>query len=418
MKISNFRYEVGDGFFEISAKYVWEDNEREDQEIYFRYSGSVNETYFNLDTIAQPFLIAAIVPALRRGERSISIVDADICPWLKDNLSTFMRYLVDWYWYKYDRNPGDKWIPNIECESSTVNVPEHRRTASFFSGGVDSLYSIMRNHNNIPIDHPGRVEDVIFVHGFDMGNRPDRGTEEAFYSSVVRSMGLVLETEKLNLISAYTNIRSLDPYTDCWLDEYMGSAMSAVAHGLTGQLTDVLIASSYEIGTLHPFASHPVIEPRLSSYAMRVHHDGESFSRVDRVRMISTWPEAMSSLRVCFYGDEDGLNCGMCPKCIRTKLELICAGKLAEAVTMKGGEPSPKQVRSNMEVQHDTSMFMPTLARELRRGGRADLSWSVLFCYQKYMLKHWLNPVTILKAIDENVLSGRLKRHLSTFREK
>ncbi len=408
MKIFGFTQEQAGQYRTLSASICWEDSDRPSQEIYFRYGAS--DAYF-LDENYHPFLIAAIIPALRRGERRIHI-DGAICPWLKDNLESFMAYMAHWYWYKYDRPINDQPLVSIEAEVCLQQQRPEKRTGAFFSGGVDSLYSLRRNRLNIPLDHPGSVRDAIFVHGFDMGTRPKRGTEDEYFDYVIESMKSFVDEAQLNLIPVFTNLRTLDPYTDCWLDEYMGSAMAAVAHGLSGKLSDVFVASSYEIPKLHPFASHPVLEPRLSSFGLRMHHDGERLSRVERVKLIADWPLALASLRVCFFGKEGQLNCGECPKCIRTKLELLCVGKLREACTMPGKEPSESMVRKGLRLQPDTIQFMSSLIHALKDIGRGDLVRAVRYTQWKYYFSRLMSWKDVVKAIDRIVLKGMLKRKL------
>lgn len=400
----------------LAATYHWEESERPSQRIYLRYGA--DDAYFDDRSLAMPFLIAGVVPALRRGEKRITVDSMGACPWLLDNLKTFMGYLINWYWYRYDRHPDDRTLPDLEVDSIELDPPRERRTASFYSGGVDSLYSLRRNRINIARGHPGSISDAIFVHGFDMGTRPQRGTEEDFFQSVIDSMQPVIEPEGLNVIPVFTNMRSLDKGTDCWVDEYMACAMSAVAHGLVGKLTDVIMASSHEIPGLHPSASHPMLDPRLSSYGCRINHDGELYSRVDRVRMISQWPEAMRTLRVCFFGDDSGLNCGKCPKCLRTKLELICAGKLDQAVTFPGGEPSPAQIRADMPIEHNTIHFMGTLERELRVVGRHDLADAVRSNRRKYHISRYMGVRELLQNLDRKIMKGALKRRITAGRQQ
>ena len=406
MKIFGLSHEQEDEYQVLSASISWEESDRATQRIHFRYGA--DKSYFISENY-HPFLLATVIPAIRRRERRIHI-DGAICPWLKDNLLSFMSYMTNWYWYKYDVDKDDAPLVAIEAGSRQPESRKPANTGAFFSGGVDSLYTLRRNRLNIPRGHPGSINDVIFVHGFDMGTRPKRGTEEDYFNYVIDELRDLLDETDLNLIPVFTNLRQLDPYTDCWLDEYMGSAMAAVAHGLSGRLTDVLVSSSYEIPKLHPFASHPVIEPRLSSYELRVHHDGERLSRVERVKMVSQWPTALASLRVCFFGDKTQLNCGKCPKCLRTKLELLCAGKLHEASTLPGGEPTASIIRAGLHLQSDTVQFMSTLRRALQEIGRSDLARAVKFKEWEYCLTYAANWRNLFKSLDRVIFRGLFKR--------
>ena len=414
MRLHNYSHEKQADYHILSACVTWEDVDRPPQEIFFRYRAP--DSYFVSDNY-HPFLLAAIVPALRRGERRIK-VDGAVCPWLKGHLNTFMAHLTNWYWYKYGRHRHDGSAPAIEAEQRPFERPPAPRTGSFFSGGVDSLSTIRRNRLSVPLDHPGSIKDAIFVHGFDLGFRPARGTDEGFFQSVIDSMKEVVADAQLNLIPAFTNLRALDPRADCWLDEYMGSAMAAVAHGLAGRLSDVLIASSYDIATLHPFASHPLLDPHLSSYGLRVHHDGEQCTRIDNVRLIADWPAALDSLRVCLVADEGTLNCGRCAKCIRTKLELLCAGKLADARTFPVDALSPKVVRRTLTFKPETIAYADGLIAALRNAGRADLASSVSRRKQAYFLRRAGDWALLVKALDKRFLDGRLKGAVREYRSR
>jgi len=144
------------------------------------------------------------------------------------------------------------------------------------------------------------------------------------------------------------------------------------------------------------------------------HHDGERFSRVERVKLIANWPTALASLRVCLGETkefEDGqLNCGSCPKCLRTKLELMCAGKLEEASTMPGGEPSAQAIRSGFVVEPETISFISTLKNALKKVGRKDLARAVTYREWVFYLSQATNLKEHAKRIDKVVLNGALKR--------
>ena len=128
MKIAGLSYREEGIFQVLSATISWEDNDRPSQEIFFRYGA--DKSYFIPENY-HPFLLAAVVPALRYGERRIH-VDGSVCPWLKDNLNTFMAYLTNWYWYEYGRKKDDTRVVNIEAVSDRKEHQKPPRTASFF----------------------------------------------------------------------------------------------------------------------------------------------------------------------------------------------------------------------------------------------------------------------------------------------
>ncbi|SFM48474.1 hypothetical protein SAMN05421880_1183 [Nitrosomonas nitrosa] len=412
MQINDLSHKEENGYQVLSASVIWEDNDWSEQQVFFRYR--VDKSYIVSDNY-HPFLLAVLIPALRYGERRIKI-NGSICPWFRDNLYTLMAYYINWYWYKFARKREDKRLIEIEAVLQKKGYQKPARTAAFFSAGVDSLYTVRRNQLNVPKEHAGSIKDLIFVHGFDIGVIPERGAEEEFFDYIIQGLQEFIEKTGLNLIPTFTNLRSLTHKADLfssnqvWLDEYMGPAMAAVAHGLSGRLSDVLISSSYEIPKLHPFSSHPMIEPHLSSYDLRVHHDGERLNRVERVKLIAEWPLALSTLRVCFDGETGQLNCGKCPKCIRTKLELMCAGKLQEAHTLPGGEPSAQTIKDGLHLANQTISFASTLKASLKEIGRADLAKAITYKEWQYYLSQVANWKKMFSIVDKVVLKGWLRR--------
>jgi hypothetical protein len=414
MRIHNYSHrKLGDEHL-LTASVVWEDCDRATDEIFFRYRAP--EDYLLPDNL-HPFLVAAIVPALRRRERRIR-VEGSVCPWLRDHLATFMMYLTHWHWYKYGLERTDRRFPAIEAEDRPYRRLSSPRTGCFFSGGVDSLWTIRRNRTTLPLDHPASIRDAIFVYGFDLGFRPRHGADEEYFDFLVRSVKAVADDARLRLIPAFTNIRTMDPSADCWLDEYMGSAMASVAHGLAGRLSDVLIASSYDIAKLHPFGSHPLLEPHLGSYGLRVHHDGERSSRIEKLRAIADWPAALGSLRVCLAGEGKTLNCGHCSKCVRTKLELLCIGRLSDARTLAGDVPDPSMVRSRLGVGVETLDYLDEIIAGLRRAGRKDLAAAVRCRKWTYLMRRASDLKGLTKAVDKSVLNGQLGRALRLLRAR
>ena len=55
-------------------------------------------------------------------------------------------------------------------------------------------------------------------------------------------------------------------------------------------------------------------------------HDGAGYSRIEKVRRVSTHAIATRSLRVCWRDKSYCLNCGTCEKCVLTQLEFLALG--------------------------------------------------------------------------------------------
>lgn len=402
MHIHSINLERGEKEVTLSARVAWEDREQPVREIFFKILSENPDLFGELQLSSDPFLVGCFVPALRHGERRIK-VDGPISPWLKDNLVTLEKYLTTWYWRRYRRPRDDSRVMLIESDGYTRRTGgSSARTACFLSGGVDSLYTLWRNKKLIPLSHSGSIKDVVFVHGFDMGGTLAGGTREELFESYAARIRSFAEQVGVKVILASTNLRHLDSNVQCWLEEFQGAAMSAVAHTLSGRISDILVASSYDIPHLAPFGSHPLIEPRCSSFNLRIHHDSERTTRADKVMAIATWPEALAVLRVCFGGDTENLNCGECDKCVRTMLELLCAGKLTEAGTFGADDVTVQMIDSFMSVREDTIYLAEELIKRTRKAGREDLSKAIRRKVLYFRLRQAFRIKRIIDKLDRN----------------
>ncbi|NEQ77075.1 MAG: hypothetical protein F6K23_31135 [Okeania sp. SIO2C9] len=208
----------------------------------------------------------------------------------------------------------------------------------FFSGGVDSFYTLKK--------HREEITHLIFVHGFDIPVNNSKFCE-------IVSPRLRQIAEKLNLefIEVQTNIRQYSDRYVYW-DDYHGAAIAAVAHFLGSIFHKIYIPSSYYYAFLFPHGSHPGLDPLWSIPSLELIHDGCEASRFDKIKDISTWDLALEHLRVCWQVKETRYNCGQCRKCLWTMAFLRTCHSLSEAKTFPESldlEAFSQQVIDNLD---------------------------------------------------------------------
>jgi hypothetical protein len=96
--------------------------------------------------------------------------------------------------------------------------------------------------------------------------------------------------------------------------------------------------------------------------------------RLEKVRRIAEWPEALAALRVCLMFDipAHGFpNCGQCYKCVRTMLELLLCGALNRASTFPGRDVTREMILG-LSV-HERPLFYLQCRAPLASMGRHDL---------------------------------------------
>ena len=115
----------------------------------FRLWYRVPRSYAVTDS-GDPFLAAALLPAMRLGQKIELDPDLSVSPQLLENLQTLQEIHHTW-------NPIFKIVP-IEARTSPSR-PLHSGVMSFFSGGVDSLYTFLKRQ--------GELTHLVFIQGFD-----------------------------------------------------------------------------------------------------------------------------------------------------------------------------------------------------------------------------------------------------------
>src|SRR5688500_4389567 len=93
MRIEHIRTDNSSGKPRLTARVVWEDSARPACDVYFE---TESEFADGLSTNAHAFLIACLLPAMRYGERRVS-VDTAICPELQHGLVNAMKLVQGWY---------------------------------------------------------------------------------------------------------------------------------------------------------------------------------------------------------------------------------------------------------------------------------------------------------------------------------
>jgi hypothetical protein len=234
-------------------------------------------------------------------------------PAITDVVTTFDRYA----WH-LGRRPF--------AVAAEARVPDGaapgRGVACFFSGGVDSTFTVRA--------HRKELTALVFVHGFDVAldDAPLRRAVSAQLRAAAEELGLPLVEVETDLR------RAIDPLLP-W-STYHGAALATVAHLLAPLADTFLVPASDTYATLSAYGSHPQLDPLWSSEAVSIVHHGCGASRIDKVCSFGAddgSADPLSWLRVCWRNPGGAYNCGRCAKCVSTMVALRMAGLLERAPT-------------------------------------------------------------------------------------
>lgn len=256
---------------------------------------------------AEAFVALTLLPAMRLG------MDID-CPYALSkmfykNLTKIQDILLSWH---SDLKP----ITIRNALLSKQNPLPQAKQALFFTGGLDSSYSLLKNSNNL--------NDLIFVNGFDVSLQ-----NPTLFNKICPVLKNIASQKNKRFIVVHSNARDfLETVMQFdWTDTH-GLALASVAQICSSIYSHVYISSSLPYGYLQPYGSHPLLDPLWSTESLQLIHDGCEKDRVEKAKYIARDEQILKSLRVCWENPENAYNCGRCEKCIRTMVQLEIAGVL------------------------------------------------------------------------------------------
>jgi hypothetical protein len=400
VKIENFSKTITAQRARVSATVIWEDCDRQSQEVYFETTAEYAD---DLDVNPNSWLLCSALAAMRYGEKRIAI-DAPISPEIKDGLINAMKCLIAWH-------GGDRRVIPIEAPLQTeVLFPnKSSRAGALFSGGIDALAMVRDNQLNFAPEHPRRIQDGILVYGVLEGENE----QDPSFQNVVNAVTIMAEDAGLELIQVYTNayahFRDLDSDFSFWRFEYHGSFLAAIAHIFAPRLSVASIASTYDFANLEPWGSHPLLDPLYSTVDLQIRHENAALSRLEKTKLVGEWDVALKQLRVCNEKasyKEGNYNCGNCEKCVRTMTAFLSLGMLDRIATFKEKGVSQEKLINTcyLSDSYEVNCYRE-LIEPLENLGRYDLTQGIEKIIERYYEKDFKGTI---KRLNRTLFGGNL----------
>jgi hypothetical protein len=309
-------------------------------------------------------VLATVFLAMRRGDDLH--IRGPVNRRLLRNLEEFQEAWALWCPQRY--RPV-----KISADNETENAEHQRaRSAVFaFSGGVDSVFTLIRHHYGLAGRRSCRPVAACLVHGFDIG----LDQRDAFDLAQQRAQGIVTQLG-LPLVIVRTNWRA--HLCDNWEFEF-GAALASCLYQFSGLVGTGVSAGGEDYAHLTlPWGSNPITNPLFCSDTFEFITDGDGFTRTEKVRLICNHTAIAENLRVCWEGQRAGHNCGRCEKCIRTKLNFLAFGK--EPVCFSDGRPTAWQILTINARNETQRSYLKEIYRTARANRVTDLwvSWLAL----------------------------------------
>lgn len=219
-------------------------------------------------------------------------------------------------------------------QAATMTPDRSAGAALMYSGGVDANYALVAHKEGLLGQRNRDVRTAVMVQGFDIPLSDER------WFSVARKHALpILDHFNCPLTEVQTNWRSI-----CidWEMEH-GFGMAAVLHQLGNSYgAGVWAADEPYNREVIPWGSNSISNPLLSSDGFPIRCVGAGINRSAKIGIIGKIDCISTHLRVCWRHPDNGLNCGTCEKCVRTRLALRAHG--IHSSTAFEGEVTPDMV--------------------------------------------------------------------------
>jgi hypothetical protein len=320
-----------------------------------------------LSRTGNPWLVLMLPIASRFGE-PIRIAEP-VDQLLVDNLRGLQRLWRSWY---PELHPVEIEASEVYDASPAARAAGgvRKTSALFMSGGIDSLFTLLRHSDRVAGDGTSTVEDLISIGGFN--------TSIADRDDIRRSLQPIADRFGKTLVPVSTNLRYSDnrvatPYSEAARMDNLahGCALAVFGHLLEGRYNEILIAATRRHGHLRPWGSHPLSDPLLSSRGLRVVHDGACFSRIERVATVARHDAALEVVHVCWRERRKG-NCSRCKKCLGTMAILDMLGFAPHARTFDWSTYNMRRL-SGIDIGASIPAFQE-IVDEARRRGREDIA--------------------------------------------
>ncbi len=360
----------------LAGEVVYDSTSRKSEWIWFdvpdAHAAELNRT-------GSPWLACLLPLAVTLGEPLRLGLPVDRA--LREGVEGLMQVWKVWFPGMYEPVPIEAdLLPQAEPSPSG-------RTGAFFSGGLDSFFTLIRNLPGGEAPWKIPIDDLITVWGLDV---PMRAVEE--FGRVRKRVRGVADQVGMAWVEVATNIRESGWREANWARISQGCGLAAIALLLEDRFRRVLIPSSMPYRVLRPWGTHPFTDPLLSTCRLDLRDDGGAFGRSAKSVTVAASDLAMQNLRVCWSNQSDQ-NCGHCEKCLRTLADMDILGALDRCVTFPPGSYRPEALARLRLRNPYERRNMAQLALYAERRGRPDITRAIGRAIRRYDFHKLLGSV-------------------------
>tara|TARA_R110000787_G_scaffold73084_3_gene162806 strand:- start:7852 stop:9102 length:1251 start_codon:yes stop_codon:yes gene_type:complete len=333
-------------------------------------------------------LCATLVPAMSVNQTLE--IPPPVDQRLIDTSATIAEIYQTWY--------SDFSLPKCNLDAESLEKKKaNTNVGLFFSGGIDSFYTLLRKRDSIT--------HLIYVHGFDipLGDHVRRQKMSESLNAIANDLGL-------KLLEVETNLREFSDIFCLWGQHYFGCGLAMIAHLLSPSISTVYISCDTTYLMLEPWGSHPLVTPLWSTSNSEQIFFGANASRLEKTRFIGDNAITTKHLHVCWEHRSSSTNCGECEKCVRTMAMLFVTGNL----TSYSCFPHTLTADLVRNIELDNLLTLPFWQDILDSSGAyPDIHDAVEYILGRYRSKTVVKMIRDDPIIVERIFGdGRLKKYI------
>jgi len=190
-----------------------------------------------------------------------------------------------------------------------------------FSGGLDASFSLADHQARATGNIFKEIRTGILIVGFDL-KEDKKSTINLAYKNAKHSV------EDFGADCAVIKTNWQQELCPDWTMGY-DAGVACILHTLASHYSCGILSGTIsflqELGEL-PYGCNMMTNHLLGSYTFPVILTGGTHTRFEKAGFVGRFPALQNRLRVCWQPLENGINCGECEKCVRTRLEMLAYG--------------------------------------------------------------------------------------------
>lgn len=283
----------------------------------------------------------------------------------------------------------------------------------FFSGGVDSFYSLISHRDEEPI--------LLSIWGSDIQLSDVEGWNNIV--KIINSTANIFNLKSHKIKSSFRYFldqgklsRKVKKSGDGWWHGFQHgigviSHVAPIAWLYKSQICYIASSHSKKDLVSLPIASHPSIDEKFNFANTQIVHDGFEKSRQDKIDTIVASKNNNIKLHVCWQSS-GGSNCNKCEKCLRTILGIIVSGGNPEDFGLHYDPSNMKFLKKilNKKILDLQYLLLLNVYFDTQK---AFINRHIEY---KYPELSWFNKIEIEKILTESKTSSKFKRLIKIIR--